>query len=681
MKDSKAHTTFTSNNVMTFNFGVVTLPKLKEVKGKEWVYYGEHNDYPYYLVDLFNNSAKNNAVITGKTNYICGQGVSYTQSESIEANAKTQNFILNPNRFESLNDVVKKVTTDFEISNGAYLKLVPNRLKNGFAEVYHIDFTKVRSNKTNSRFYVSDEWLTDNCSEDYPYGNINSRVVPTPYDAWDYKSFDKEYIVFIKTYRPSLKTYTLPDYTGALTWIEVDKRIGNFHLNNLNNGFSSSHIINFNNGTPEKEEQKEIEKKFKDKFTSEQNAGKFVLTFSDDNTKAPTVITLTPSDLDKQFDLLNKTCMQEVMTGHKIVSPMLFGIKEAGQLGGRTELVEAYQLFTNGYVANRRAVVMDVINDIGKSMGLLPMYIDNIKPIGIVLDNASLTQIMSKEELRKEAGLPEIEAVQSNRALNTINAINSLSPLVANKVLESLSVEEIRSLVGLDATTAPIPTAMNEHDRSKELTQALIDAVEEDANETVEEFSVEDFENYETIKSEYLDKHKFADIRDLKKAILETIQLNPSITVNELAKLVEEDKTIVQRSLDSLVKDEYLTPLKKGYEVTEKGTKYVTKILDTTKNTPLQEYELYTVWQYREKSGIPKAQQSREFCVKMLEATQGAKVITEEKIQSISQKYYGNAWEALIYKGGFYTNPKTKETTRDCRHEWKAVIKRRNIKK
>lgn len=630
---------------MQVNFAVVTLPKMVEVKGKDWVYYGKNNDYPYYLVDLFNASAKNNAVITGKTQYICGQGLEFTPSGDVLADAKTQNFLMNANRFETMNDVFKKITTDFEISNGAYLKLVPNRAKNGFAEVYHIDFTKVRSNKNNSIFYVSDEWLTEYCSEEKPYGNINTRVEPITYPAWDFKSFDKEYIIYIKTYRPNLRTYTMPDYAGALTWIEIDKRIGNFHLNNLNNGFSASHIINFNNGEPEKDEQKEIEKKFKNKFTSEENAGKFVLTFSDDQTKAPTVITLTPSDLDKQFDLLNKTCMQEVMTGHKIVSPMLFGIKTEGQLGGRTELVEAYQLFTNGYVQHRRAVVLEIFNDVFKAMGLLPLHIENIKPIGLNFSETVIAANMTKDEIRKELGLPplEVAVVQTQAKMSSVK------------------------------------------DVSEEIKKAILESIVEDNNEVIGEFSVEDWDNVETIKAAHLEKYKFVDdSRTLRKAILETIQLNPSITLNELSKLVDTDKADVQKIIDKLVKEEYLKPLKKGqYEVTEKGTNYVVKILDIPKSedTPLQQYELYTVWQYRVRPDVPNAKDSRDLCKELMSATAGNKVLTEDKIQSLSEKYYGNAWELMTFKGGWYTNPETKEHTPFCRHEWKAVIKKRVIKK
>lgn len=634
---------FTTANLSVMNFGVATLPQMKEVRGKDYIYYGEQNDYPYYLIDLINGSAKHNAIVTGKVNYIVGQGLEYAKTGDTLSDAKTQQFMQQANRFETLEDVYKKIAFDFEVSNLCYLKIVPNMAKSGIAEIYHIDFSKCRLNKDRKKVFIGTDWCKTNNDSGERFANAKAEY--NEYPVWDYKSLDKEYIAVVTSYRPNLQTYALPDYAGCLTWIEVDKRIGKFHMNNINNGFTASALINFNNGQPEPEEQKKIEKKINDKFTSEDNAGKFVLTFSDDNTKAPTIQTLQASDLDKQFDILNKTAMQEIITGHKVTSGMLFGIAREGQLGGRTEIVEAYQLFINTYIELRRPYTLDLINEIMRINKLSQVTIQNTKPIGITLSEQTLKEIMTKDELRKEAGLPPLEEVK------------------------------------------PTPTIMSKvEDKGKQLIKELEDAFELDENETVTEFTIEDWDNVESIKQAHLENFAFGveDPKGLKKAIIETLQLNPSITVSDLAKLTDERKEDIVSILKKLEKDGYIESNKKGaYVVTEKGTNYAIKILDVTKkeDTPLQEYELYTVWQYRVKPGVPSAKQSREFCVAMMKLTDANKTITEDKIQAISEKYYGNAWEALAFKGGWYTNPKTEVTTRDCRHEWKAVIKKRVIKK
>jgi hypothetical protein len=174
-----------------------------------------------------------------------------------------------------------------------------------------------------------------------------------------------------------------------------------------------------------------------------------VVTFNDDVSKAPTLEPLTPSDMDKQFEILNKAIQQEIFISHRVVNPMLFGVKTEGQLGGRAELVEAYELFKATYINDRVRKVERMINYLGSFNGVEGMELIPVEPITEQLSEQALLTIMTKQELREKAGLLAIETKQEASVKDVIEAINSLSPLVANKVLESMSPNEIRSLVSL----------------------------------------------------------------------------------------------------------------------------------------------------------------------------------------------------------------------------------------
>jgi hypothetical protein len=70
------------------------LPIYKEVKGKDYIFYGERNDYPNYLLRIYNNSAKHNAIVTGKVDYICGNGWGVKTEEAIKRVFARNNFSL-----------------------------------------------------------------------------------------------------------------------------------------------------------------------------------------------------------------------------------------------------------------------------------------------------------------------------------------------------------------------------------------------------------------------------------------------------------------------------------------------------------------------------------------------------------------------------------------------------------
>lgn len=392
------------NNISVVKFENNTVPTFKEVKGKDWVSYGDRNDYPDYLLKLFNRSAKHNAIVTGKVHYIKGKGFIVKEDGlTVEQRAKLENFLKNINNNDTADDLLYKISTDLEIFGGFAVQIIPNTIKTNVAQIYHLDFSKLRVDKSKEKIWYCNDWQNPNKPE-------SGLMELEPFDE---KKFSGVY--YFTQYRPGIQNYPMPEYMGAIPYVEMDYEISNFHLNNIKNGFSAGTMISFNNGEPENDEQKKIiEKLVKKKTTGTDNAGQLLIVFSNGKDSAPTVTALTPNNFDKLFDTLNQTVQQEIFTGHKITSPMLFGIKTEGQLGGSTELREAAELFQNSYVAAKQSMIENEFNYLMEIAGYGPVLeIQPIDPISFSVSEQSLLQVLTVDEIRAKLGYAPKEAQQA----------------------------------------------------------------------------------------------------------------------------------------------------------------------------------------------------------------------------------------------------------------------------
>ena len=331
--------------LLNIGFADDKMPVFKEVQGKDWVMNGEQNNYPDVLIDLFNRSAKHNAIVTGKADMIRGNGFIYNPPS-------TATFIDNPNPFETANDLLHKVATDLVLFGGVYINLIWNRAGTNIIEMYHLPFREMRVSKSGGEFYRNAKW-----------GAYTKANEITKYPAFNPKNAAGEsQVLFYKDYRPDLLHYPLPDYFGAKQYIEIDTEISNFHYNNIKSNFSVGTIVTFFNGQPTQEEQAAIERNIKKKHTGTDNAGGFVLNFVDKPDQKPEILRLQPDDLDKQYIELYKTVSDEIFIGHRVTNPSIFGVKEAGQLGSRQDLIDSKEIFYADYIKPKVNIIERVFN-------------------------------------------------------------------------------------------------------------------------------------------------------------------------------------------------------------------------------------------------------------------------------------------------------------------------------
>jgi hypothetical protein len=372
-------------DLRVLTFAEAKQPEFKEKKGEGYIQYGDRNDYPNYLVDLFNKSAKHNAIIKSKVHYISANG--WKGSPEAEA------FIDNVNRMESLNDLTRKVSLDAELFGGYYLEIIWSVTKQ-LAEVWHCDYTKIRTNKDNTQFWYKEKW-----------DDRNEKAMVYP--AFNPANPVGKQILYIKEYRPNMGYYSLPGYFGALNYIESDIEISKHVLGNAQTGFSASKLITLPNGEPSDEEKRNIEKRFTSRFSGS-DGKKFILAFVNDSARKPIVDDLGTSDITKEdFGRVDSLIQTNIFSGHQITTPSIFGIAEAGKLGSRSEMRDGYEIFKNTYVNSKQMHLESVFNMLAKYRGVAEpeLLIIPTEPIGFEFTENILKEIAPKEWLLEKAGI------------------------------------------------------------------------------------------------------------------------------------------------------------------------------------------------------------------------------------------------------------------------------------
>ena len=649
MTDNKSKFVFYNEPLSTY-----TVPVFEKEKNKDYVKYGEDNSYPQYLVNLFNRSAKHNAILTAKQKYTYGRGLKIKEGLVTEQAIKAQAFLVRPNTFETLSDIFNKAVLDKRLYGGYALQIVWSKLSGKVAQVYHMDFAKIRSNVDNTSFYYADDWA-------------NYRPKVTEFEAFNPDKREGVQILYYREYRPNLSTYPLPDYIGAIPYIESDVEVANFHRANLQNNFFFGGILNFNNGIPTDEEQRALVRRINNKHGSTDNAGRWIINFSDGSDKAPNVISLQPSELDKQFDILNKTIQEEIFVAHRVTSPMFFGIRTEGQLGGRNEMIDAFKLFEQNEIKPDQQHFEELFNYIIGLNGInQPYEVQPLEPFSPEFSETTMLEIATKDELREMAGLPSIQPVKDQNS-RVADLLGSFSPLVSTKILEKLTDDEIRALGGLPKLTEPLPTTPQAFSEQSEIEVFAEYGVDADDYLEFESRKVEIFEDHYSFESQLefneqeLVELAFAidSLTEEERRLISQVKKDPLISKKDLAVNLE----ISEGKLDELISS---LKVKKVLTLTE-GAWNVINILPTQSAIgkiadELKKYEV------RYKYQGPNDSKNRAFCKALLNLN---KLYTRDEISKISQRVGRNVWTK---RGGWYTKPGTDIHLPYCRHQWASIL-------
>ena len=384
-------------------------PTVSEIGGLDWVQYGDgkyKNCYPQYLIELYNNSATHAAVVNATAAMIAGEELLVEETKDLQQYVALKKIMANVGDGQTLHELITKISFDLKLQGAYALNIIWSKDKTKIAAIHHIPVEQVRVGKPNedgkvTEYYISPDWKQYRRKEYAP-----QRIAA--YSAED--RTEASQLLYTGLYSPAMELYYTPDYVASTNWVQIDNLTSDFHLNNISNGFSGSYFINFANGIPSPEERRQIEKQITDKHSGTNNAGKFVLSFSDDANSKPEIIPIQVSNADKQYTVLNELCIQNIMIGHRVTSPMLLGVKTEGQLGGRSELLQAHELYNNSVVAPFQDIVLKTLKKLLAVNGItLPISIKNNKPLNSVFDAETLKDVLTQDEIRAELGYAPLE--------------------------------------------------------------------------------------------------------------------------------------------------------------------------------------------------------------------------------------------------------------------------------
>jgi hypothetical protein len=384
------------------NMSSYTRPEIKEQYNRDWVEYGDDNNYFNYLINRYNGSPTNNAAINGIAEMIYGKGLDAVDSKENEKEYKEMKELFTK-------DCMKKICYDYKMMGQAALQIIYSKDRKKIVQVEHIPVETLRAEKANNKGQIQGYYYAKDWSE------ITSKLSPKRIPAFSTSNAGLE-ILYIKPYRAGFYYYSPVDYQGGLQYAELEEEIANYHINNIQNGLAPSMLINFNNGVPTEEQRSFIEQNIQEKFIGSSNAGRFILAFNDSKELSASIEPVILSDAHEQYKFLSDESMRKVMVSHRIVSPMLVGIKDNTGLGNNAEeLQTASLLMDNTVIRPMQVTILDELEKVLMYNGIeLDIYFKTLQP----LEFTDLTNAITDAEIEKETGIKKEDSEEIEEQIN-----------------------------------------------------------------------------------------------------------------------------------------------------------------------------------------------------------------------------------------------------------------------
>lgn len=376
-----------NKNIRVVNLADYERPTIHEVSNKEWVMYGDNNDYFDVIIERYLGSPTNARCVNGISDMIFGRGL-----EAVDRQINRDAYIEMKRLIDERE--LRKIVGDRKLLGQAAIKVVYNKTKTKVVAIKHHPMETLRAEKTSDgiirAYYYHPKWA-DIKPSDKP------KRIPT------FKNGGKSDTVEIYVVRPYISGfyyYSPCDYQSSLQYSQLEEEVSNYHLSNIENGLQPSLLINFNNGQPSEDVQEMLERKIMEKFSGSSNAGKFILAFNEDKDTAATVDAVHLPDAHAQYQFLADESREKIMLGHGIVSPILLGIKDNTGFGNNAEELRTASILMDNIVI--RPFQQNIINALDDILAFnnifLSLYFVTLQPIEFVeLDNIS-TSIVKEQE-------------------------------------------------------------------------------------------------------------------------------------------------------------------------------------------------------------------------------------------------------------------------------------------
>lgn len=580
----------------------------KQSNADKHVNWGEDNLYPNFLIDIADKSSLHGSILNSKSNYIFGDGL---------IDKKSGEFLneIQVNEDDSLSELIKKCINDLVYFNAFAVEVTFNQLGEPY-NYYHVPLHHVRLNNSKTTYFVNKDWKnTPRTVLSYP------KYFPKSNDTTEPKIF------YFNSYNVSVNnTYPTPDYKCIESAV-TDMLVTTLFKNNVANGFSLTKVIKTFNGQVSEDQQRIITKKFRDIFSGADGEN-LLVEFNSPQGQAMEIDTIEADDYaNKLVEVIKKT-ERNILSAHQATSSILFGVEKEGSLGNATELENAYQLFKNNYVKDKRIEIVNAFNKLFQADDRLP-----------VID------LKDKERLFK----PELDSATKEK-IYTVN--------------------ELRSEAGLE----PLP------DGNKLLTTNQSFSADKKKDDEIESYSatIEDFEKVKhlgTNKEEFIviGKAKFSGCGHYHFASsynsIEEYLLDNKIegmTLDEIAIKIgnELNQNITKQEVQNAIE------LLKNAGLISAKTNTANNIIHTAPSSINNANKIEVYYDYvkrDEADGNTIIPTTRHFCEAIINSN---KYFSASDIMTISKAL---GYNVLEFTGGWWKNRKTGVVNKHCRHEWIPV--------
>ena len=619
------------------NLAAYTAPVVVELKNKDYVQYGEDNDYFNYIIDVNNNSTTNRAICIGVSNMIYGKGLA-----AHDGDRRPEQYAQMMSLFKK--QVLRRFISDYKILGMAAFQLI---YKDGkVVKVQHFPMETLRSERANEEgeiegWYYSNHW-----------DNMKPNENPDRIPAFGFGNGKEAEMYVLKPYEAGKYYYSSPDWAASMPYAVLEDEIGDYLINDCINGFSGTKVVNFNNGVPDPDKMQSIKGEILSKLTGSRGE-KVIVAFNNNAESKTTVDDIPLNDAPAHYSYLADECFKKLIVGHRVTSPMLLGIREGndGMGNNADEIKVATQLFDSVVIQNFQDQVIECIDQILSVNSIaLDLYFKTLKPI----EFSDIDVLETKEVIEEETGYE----------MSKIN-LKMIDGVEAYKTSEQAEAEALKQGC----------KGYHEHEMDGEIWYMACESHESAVD--LKKPCTAGYEQYGM---------KTKNGKQVPNCI--PIQMNEEETKNVLGSLADtgvkmsDDYVFVDEiDADSNIDNEdwanYLIKEKKSTlskvkgllglkdEITSRKNGNVFSVLDS----PNGEYKI----RYKYAIGSSKLSSSqRVFCKNMMQWTQRGLVWTIEDIDRATEEgvnkqlgHNGQAYDLFKFKGGVY-----------CRHIWKRVLYR-----
>lgn len=444
------------DNLHIVNLASYNRPKITEDKKRKWINYGEDNNYYSYLIDLYTNSTTNNAIINGVSQMIYGKGV-----DALNSSSKPDEYAALRSIFS--NECLRKISLDLKLLGEASFQVLYKDSKVVKSE--HFPRQTLRAEKCNEdgdieAYYYFHDW-----------SKLKPNDKPLRIATFGYGNGKESEIKIIKRYVSGYDYYAPVDYQGGLAYAELENEVSDYLINDVQNGFSGTKVVNFNNGVPDRDKQLQIKSDVMHKLSGARGE-KVIIAFNNNAESKTTIDDVPLNDAPAHYEYLSNECTGKLMVSHRITSPLLLGIRDGNSgLGNNAdEIKTASLLFNNVTIKPYQDLITDAMDDILSVNGIsLKLYFKTSQPLEFIETDNAITDEAREQETGVKMSKEEFD-FDDDEMFNLLQEFGEDENLEEWELVDEREVdydqeEALDKMIGLASTGSALPNTKSKQDK------------------------------------------------------------------------------------------------------------------------------------------------------------------------------------------------------------------------